>query len=166
MTLRDTLNEKPQIVTAAAIGIIAVATLAIIWQILRPGGPAGSSGSNQAFYSIDDGTSWFADDIAKVPPFEAHGGMAVRAVVYTCDGGQTKFVGYLERYPADVARQLAGRPPGSSPEDLSALGVMQNSIEVKRPGQTEWVPARRHDLYARVISVTCPDGSPPALVLP
>ena len=50
---------------------------------------------------FDDG-SWFADKAERVPPFDHHGQPAVRLHLFSCDGGKTTFVGYLEKLPEDV----------------------------------------------------------------
>lgn len=168
MSLRDTLNERPQIVTAATIGIIVIAVIAIVWQ-LTPSGPGlGGSRGGQAFYTTDDGATLFADDIARIPPFEHGGGQAVRAIVFSCDGRKTRFVGYLERFRPDVAKRLAEQSNTAAPQDPRMLAAMDDGFEVKRPGETEWTPMQRRVRYLQVTQVECPPGTPGPLevVLP
>ena len=47
--------------------------------------------------TVDDGATYFPDDANKIPPFTKDGKEAVRARVFSCDGGKTKYVAYLER---------------------------------------------------------------------
>ena len=63
----------------------------------------------------------------RVPPFELDGKQAVGVMVYSCDEGKTRFVGYLYRYTPEgkarveemIKQHRAGPPVG---------------LEVKRPG--------------------------------
>jgi hypothetical protein len=62
------------------------------------------AGVPKAFFTTDDGKSFFVDRFDRVPPFRKDGKTAVRAQVFSCDDGRTKFVGYLEMYaPLDKA---------------------------------------------------------------
>jgi len=126
----------------------------------------------QAFYSVDDGNSFFAAPADLVPPFQWEGKTACRAAVFTCDGGKTTFVGYLERYPAGAKKQLDAAQQalkaggkGAGPAPMAA-----SSVEVKKPGASnKWV-ARHSREAAAVLNVTPPPGTPaggtPQLVTP
>lgn len=168
MSLRETLNEKPRIVTAATLGIVVIAVIAIVWQLTRSGPGVGGSPSSQAFYTTDDGATLFADDIARIPPFEHRGGLAVRAIVFSCDGRKTRFVGYLERFRPDVAKRLAEQSNTASAQNPRMLAAIDDGFEVKRPGETEWTPIQRRARYLQVTQVECPPGTPGPLevVLP
>jgi hypothetical protein len=126
------------------------------------GGAGGPRVPAQAYYTIDDGQTYFADDINKVPPFEHEGREAVRAHVFTCDGGRTTFVAYLEKY-TPLAKQrieeLLERDPPVDPimfEDIMMTGVL-----VRRPGDphNRWVPQMNWELAGRVTEIRCPDGT-------
>jgi hypothetical protein len=113
----------------------------------------------KAFFTTDDGATWFADDIDKVPPFDKDGKMAVRAHVFRCGHGKT-FVDHLERYTPQAKRLLeqAGaenRTPDADPE--LAAAVM--NYQVKRPGGQEWVPINDVARSMQITTVRCPEGT-------
>lgn len=107
MGLRETLNAKPAITTGATVGLIVIAIVVIVWQILpsRDGG-AGAGGVRKAYYSDDDGKTWFEDDLYKVTPFKSKNGKdAVRAHVFKI-GDNKPFVQFLERFKPEVKEKL------------------------------------------------------------
>lgn len=79
----------------------------------------------QAFYTSDDGVTWFKDSAARVPPYQHEGKTANQAVLFTADGGKTQFVGYLQRYTVDVKKRLDAKPGSVIPSIVS--------YEVKKP---------------------------------
>src|SRR5690242_15812342 len=86
--VRETLNRYPR-TTMVMIAIALLAAVYFLWSAMG-GSTAGRSGT-QAYFSIDDGKTWFVDDGKKIPPFQKGGKDAVRAYVYRCPDG-TKFV--------------------------------------------------------------------------
>src|SRR5947207_15643246 len=117
--VRETLNRYPKI-TAAVIGVILLAVVYLFWSSGIGGIAAGRSGT-QAYFSTDDGKSWFVDDAKKIPPFQKNGKDAVRAYVYKCPDG-TKFVSHLERYTPEAKKMLEGSSGSRSQStDLTAL---------------------------------------------
>ena len=60
----------------------------------------------QSWYTDDDGKTWYADDKSLSPPIDHNGKTAVRAYVFSCDGGKHEFVGYLERYTPDARQAI------------------------------------------------------------
>jgi hypothetical protein len=184
MGIRETLNQNPQIATAGTIGIIVVALSIICYQLVCTGGGAVQSGVNKLYFTSDDGATWFADDASKLPPFDKDGKQAVRSYVFTCDGGRTKFVGYLERYSPAAAEQIkklrdqsaaapsgapsggpsGGGPGGGGPGNeafaarMSLQSAMQSGIEVKRPGDKDWRSISHPEAQQKTMAVNCPDG--------
>ena len=109
-----------------------------------------------AYYTVDDGATWFKDVANRVPPFEAKGKEAVRAYLFTCDKRKTKFVGYLLRFTAEEKAKLdatAGQPL----PDVKTLG---EGVEVKVPqnGSGAWV-SQTDPAAAAILDVKCPDGT-------
>jgi hypothetical protein len=92
--IRESLNQNPGITTGVTAGIIIIALGFIIWQSTRSDRP---SLPTKMYYTDDDGATKFSDDITKVPPFDHKGKPAVRARVFTCDGGKNQFVADLDR---------------------------------------------------------------------
>src|SRR5215210_5554852 len=88
--IRETINKNPTQTAAITAGIIVLALILIIWQACSGGG-SGTIG--KSYYTIDDGKTYFVDASNKIPPFMHEGKEAVRAHVFTCDNGKTKFVG-------------------------------------------------------------------------
>jgi hypothetical protein len=163
--IRETLNRNPSITTGATIGVIVLAIIFIVYQLW----PAGNDyvPPAKAFFSIDDGASWFEEDAEKVPPFSHNGKEAVRAHVYACNDG-TKFVGYLERYNAEgkakLEKILASVKDGKYPPER--FEIDETHKEYKKPGpRYKWVTARSPDL-PNTLTVKCKDGSYPTPVVP
>jgi hypothetical protein len=105
------------------------------------------------------------DDVNKIPPFTKDGKMAVKANVFSCDDGKSRFVGYLEMYtPQDkamlekAAQQQGGQAPVYVPYSGQAM--------VKRPKDKAWVQLlpQTTQQYAAVVQVKCPDGSTENLI--
>lgn len=102
------------------------------------------------YFSVDDGKTYFRASASNAPPFTYQGQIAVRAHVFSCDG--RPFVGYLERYkPAALKVEQAG---GNIPPWVDVSGR-----ELKKPGDTPWVSSDKIKDLAKVLKVTCPDGS-------
>jgi hypothetical protein len=154
---------------AAVVGAIALMTGAFL--LLRTGAQPEAGTQPQidlAWYTTDDGKTWFSDAKNKLAPFDHKGAQAVRCWIYSCDGGNTKFAAYLERFtPAAKTRLdslLASKQP-ASPGEIEQL--MATGAEVKRPGDATWVSASS-SRGLEIRDPTCPPGSGkhPQLILP
>jgi hypothetical protein len=159
--IRETLNENPRLTTGITIGIIVVVLGFILWQMhggssSTPDG-GGRSGGAQAYFSDDDGKTYFPDAATKVPPFDHGGKEAVRAHVLKCDG--KTFVNFLERYTPEGKKKMeamGGKPPVGDPTAMES--VRSAGMEVKRPGDKEWIRANPNDpRYGDVIRWQCKD---------
>jgi hypothetical protein len=158
--IREKLNENPAITTGATVLIIVIAVGFIIYSQLPTRGPKPPS---QAYFSVDDGKTWFADDVKKMAPFDKDGKPAVRVHLYKC-GKNAPFVAYLERYIPEAKKQLekiqaAGGATG--PEVGSQISmIMQNGVEYKKPGDPKWIKmSDDYQSFGRMMSVTCPDAN-------
>src|SRR5271165_3819230 len=94
--VREYVNEHPLV----SGGMALLGTMLIFFLIWR-----GATQSNdvtraltQAWYTDDDGKTWYSGDKSRNPPFDHNGKTAVRAFVFKCDADNREFVGYLERY--------------------------------------------------------------------
>jgi hypothetical protein len=164
MSLRETLAEKPGRSVAVVGALLIVGVVIIAYQHRGSGNSIGANNS-QAFFSIDDGKTWFADDAAKIPPFEKDGKQAVRAYVFRATDG-TKFVNYLERFTPQAKQLMEDAqkpadpkvppPPGRSGQIQSALIAGR---EVKRPGDAKWVSSADFREAAKVTAIKSPNGS-------
>jgi len=168
MGIREKLNENPQITTAVTGGIIAVAIMFMLYQALFSG--PSSSLQTEQFYTVDDGKTWFADSINMVAPFQKDGKEAVRIYLWTCDEGATKpFVTHLERYTPEAKAKFEqiqklqnakARP--TAPQDLTDYASLEQlqytGLQVKRPGDANWVSGTDKKSMDIRGSVNCPDG--------
>jgi hypothetical protein len=162
MGIRETLNQNPGVTTGVTIGIVVIALVVIVYQLM----PESVPGMNKAWFSPDDGETWFADDITKVPPVTSRDGKeAPRAHVYRCGKGKP-FVAYLERMTpqgkAAMEKAQANvaddpRSPDFNPGMLR--GIRMQYTQVKKPGDKEWVAIEDARNAAQIQDVVCPDGT-------
>jgi hypothetical protein len=165
--LRRWINKSPWVV-----GIFAALSVAmVIFMVWRTSPPSSSPG--KAFYSIDDGLTYFSDSPERLPPFDYDGKVAVRAHVFKCNDGK-KFVGYLERYTepakAILARHYGGG--GSASMTTDELKVLATGREFKRPGPGGWMKLSPREMAGMVdfvlrqkMGVKCANGSHPEPVI-
>ena len=159
MNVREWIDKNPQAASAGAGAMVVLAVGLIIYQLLpeRP--------STKAWYTTDDGQTWFKDSNRLVPPFQRDGKEAVLAKVYECDGKE--FVAYMERYRPGPAKKLreyrAKEDAGEKVPDDAGIGL--GSVEYKRPGAKEQWTTELH-LMTDMMQVNCKDGNPAPVVFP
>ncbi len=159
MGVRESLAKKPSTVIPVAVVLILGGTWSIMHQLKwRPVSP------NTAYYTVDDGTSCFTDDMDKFPPFAHDGLQAVQAHMFDCDGH--RFVGYLSRYTSDAKAILETNAaeikvdPTKTTISAELVDQATKSEEYKLPGETGWkrtIPR---------MTVKCKNGSDPGEVMP
>ena len=141
-----------------AFGFMALGGALLIF--LEFGKATNASATDQQFYSNDDGATWFADEAGKFTPFVKDGKSAYVAHVYTCDGGKTKFVLYLERYSSVAIKQIAAdRAKGAKHDAFFYRQALRDAIEVKPPKapESEWI-SQDAAKASKIIEPRCPDG--------
>jgi hypothetical protein len=143
MGLREKLNSSKKLGMGVGIGFLLL-SMVMLYFALRDDTPAALE---QGFFTVDDGKTYFADDIKKVAPFQHEGKEAVRAYVYEQDGKKT--VAYLERFtPAAKPRmeELIANNDGTL-KAQSELGqfLMENPAQIKRPGDQVWLPSNTNE---------------------
>jgi hypothetical protein len=163
MGIREKFKESPSVAAAAA-AVFVLAAAAIIAHAYWPEKKADLS---QAYYSDDDGQTWFVDSIYKVAPFDHNGKTALIAEVYSYDDGKQKFCAYLSQFTPEGKKQMdaalsdaekKGLPPDSVPL-YQDRNFMNRSVEVKLSGPNHpWI------LYGdpkaqEVFTIHSPDGS-------
>jgi hypothetical protein len=179
MGIRETLNQNSYVAVGITAGAIAVAGWFIVSTFRANAMP---NYGKAAYYSDDDGATYFEDDNKLVPPFDHHGKQAYKAYVYTCDNGRTKWVGYLEGYLPDARKKVEelrvemdrmakdphATPPPPDKDPVYALPkIQQKGLLVKKPGQGKWVSQADGSAFTSVQHVECPDGKgEPMIVLP
>lgn len=156
MGIREELNQHKLATIAVVLVIVVAAAGAAIWQVNSKDRYAPFGGVS--LFSTDDGKTWFTDKADQFPPFTHEGKTAYRAYVFTCDGGKTKWVGYLERCTPQGKKEMAElRSKLKGSHDLPSVTpeLLQN-IEIKRPGEATWVRQGDVERAARILSVKCP----------
>jgi hypothetical protein len=157
-------------------GVVVVsALLAIVvagWTMVGHFSEAGSvTYVSVAFYTTDDGQTFFRDDFERIPPYDKSGKQAVRAVVFEANG--KPFVGYMsrfsqsakaaiEKYNADMA---TGKYTSGPPASFAAYQIATMSgAEYKRPGDKSW--ERNPSWLPRLGTMKASDGSEANMVFP
>lgn len=148
MEIRKILAEKPAIRNAVIVAVFALASL-ILWKSLF----STNTVRMKAFFSDDDGKTWFADDWSKFSPFDHDGMQAYRAHVFRCGDGPP-FVGYLESYAEEVKPVLEKGHPDIN-DILVAMQRYSDKSLVKKPGDAKWVSRGT----PAITTPRCPAGS-------
>ena len=107
-----------------------------------------------AYYSDDEGKSFFVDDLDKAFPFQRNGKAAFRAFVFKCDDKKEPFVGLLGRH--------AKSGGGPAVDKRYTPKEQSGTIEVSKPGSNQWVPFMSVEGQKLLASV-CPSGRPLAV---
>ena len=99
------------------------------------------SDTSRAFFTVDDGKTWFVDSSSNIPPYQKDGKTAYRCSVYDCNGRQ--FVLEMQRYDEKSAKllrdaQSAATGDGPSRKSAMASASAQLGLQVKSPGDAEW----------------------------
>lgn len=161
MSIREALNRNPAVTAVVAVILIGAA-LYMVYVTNRQA--AMPKMQTKSFYTVDDGKSFFEEKMGMRAPFMRDGKEAVKAHVYTCDGGDTQFVAYLEKYNDDFIRKFSapttqpaggggfGPAPGTGPEEVFARMV-------KKPGEPEWRQWASME-GQEAVKVVCPNGNP------
>jgi hypothetical protein len=129
-----------RLVQMAAVILVAVTAAALLWSVGKGGLRAGTTPGAKSWYTSDNGRTWFADDLSKLPPFEKDGKTVSRVYLYCCVGDTKPFVGYLERFtPEGKAKLQKILESKSAPVPGSIEDIMTNEVEVAKPGTDRWV---------------------------
>ncbi len=150
MGIRETINEKRAIVTGVAIGATGLAVVFCCFQLLSPRDPS-SKAATSAYFSDDDGATFFTDSSDRIPPFDHGGKQAVAAFVFRCKSGPP-FIGYLQRYTQKGAQELQAQ------HGTADLQPGQTEVSAPLKGENSWVKSNSK-AAAAITEVHCPDGS-------
>lgn len=161
--IRQKIGEKRGVGVALGVGLILVAAVVLAVQHM----PEKRADLNQAFYTTDDGQTWFEDSAYRIAPFDHEGKQAVIAQVYSYAGGGERFCAYVakytpagkERLEAAIAKARANNEPPGNAAPFRDREFMQSAMLVKARGADKpWIPIG--DPAARdVMTVKSPDGS-------
>lgn len=162
MGIRDEINRRPYLAAGIGVAVIGVSLVVSLLRWGRGGRPAEPQVQTKAFYTVDDGATLFEDAVNRVPPFDYERKVAIRAYVFSCDGGRHQWVQYVEKFNDRAKRQMEGTEPiDTGPGPMAG-------ILVKKPSTTKWIG--RDDPHAQeIMNPKCPDGmgsGPPQQVFP
>jgi hypothetical protein len=162
--VRESIKRRQSLTVAVAGLMIVGAGIAIYVQARDP-----TPGAGMAFFSNDDGKTYFTDRNTRLAPFDKDGKPAYRAHVFECGG--KRVVGFLSRYRPEAIAALeeaaAAKGTGKPPRNAAALAsVGTYGMEVKRPGDAAWVNQADSGRATAVRVFRCPDGSTPIEVDP
>ena len=165
MGIRETLNKNQTLTTGATIGIIVLAIAIIVWQMMPE---RTQHVVSKAYYSDDDGKTWFEDTADKLAPFDHNGKEAVRAHLFRCGDSGEKFIGYLEKLDPRAKARLDefNSNPKNRGRPMPGQAEMEEGAQlVKRPGDKQWMPVISPNA-ARITTIRCKDGSYAIRVVP
>jgi len=147
MPIRETINRRPILFGVVMIVATAIATMVSIRQLRsRRQGPP-----DKAFFTVDEGKTYFADDSMLVAPVDHNGQEAVQCYVFRC--GKKDFVGYLLKYSPQGKDQLEQQHAAGL---ASAVGLSGSEVLVKKPGDKSWVD-QGNDKSRSILQIHCPD---------
>lgn len=155
MGLREIINRSPKAgVAVAALAVVGAVAVAVLGSAGRGPRPVGEG---RAFFTIDDGKTWFADSATNPSPFTKDGKTAYRVLVWRC-GSSAPFASHLYRSgelqsPGDTRRPAPALSIGRTQQPMSG-----SSVQVKRPGSSTWVAANTVEGES-ITRPQCPDGS-------
>jgi hypothetical protein len=166
MSLRTLLNQNRA--AKITLSICAVAAVAVVVGMQFRSADAVGDGKH-IFITLDDGKTLVLHDADQLPPFEFQGKTAYQANVFTSDG-KTRFVGFLQRYTPQGKRMMEEtrkKNQGSSSQNNSRAmpsfnAALLDGIEIKRPGDKDWVKQSDTARANKILDVTCPNENRPA----
>jgi hypothetical protein len=160
MDFREFINARPKVFAIAGLGIVAVVGIFAVYRATSEGGSRAVA-DGRAYFSVDDGKTWFADSITRPSPFVKDGKQAYRVFVWKSPGSEP-YVSHLVR--ADNGAQGVGGEltPGIRQSRTAQAGAM----EVKRPGETTWTPAESPEGRAIARPRTTSGAGDPELLEP
>jgi hypothetical protein len=164
MASRDaTPNRKNWIIFA---GIILVGLIVVYWEWAGSSRNSDSGGPSKAYFSDDDGVTYFTGPVDQLVPYTKNGRTVNRAHVFKCNGKLV--VGYLSHYTQahidavqhleDLKKNPKGSPPSMADVHLDVMGTA--GTEVKAPGGKEWVNGA-DPAAGPILAFKCPEGSDP-----
>lgn len=166
MGIREAANRRPGVVAGIAI-VAIIGALCMLWYSF---GGKRAYNRTTAYFSDDDGASFYKDSADLVVPYTKDGKEVVRAgVMYCPDKG--KYVAFLQRYTPAAREALLdaeqakkeGRPPKNP--GMVAM-AKQIGLEFKKPGAgNPWVGGPTAGAVLEV-PVLCSNQEPAELAVP
>ena len=167
MAVREFLNKHRGMSVGAIVillmGAIALAVLRNQQDVAQFGPP-----QDKAFFSSDDGKTYFTMPVTTPSPTDYQGKKAYRCFVFRCDGGK-EFVGCLVRDPKPAPAPAAPAPPkpGQPPAALRGGPMAGGYMDLKPAGSGDrgWVQSITNE-GMQLMQPRCPDGKLATRVTP
>ena len=165
MEIRGSLNQNKKIGIGIGAAILLLAIALIAFQLSGNGN--GISGSiSAAYYTDDNGKTFFQDDAFKVSPFDHNGKQAYRCDVFEGSDGK-RFVGLIYRHNANGRKRMEEHVASGKRDENFLRGIALEGNEVKPAGAPDTAWTINNDPVNRMLSVKDPSGQrPPKLVTP
>jgi hypothetical protein len=158
-------NRKVGVGVGTAILILAMGILGL--QLFGSSGNV-PAGATRAFYTDDNGKTFFKDDVNKVSPFDHNGKQAYRADVFQdVDGKQ--FVGLVYRYTPAGRREIENfmAKKAKDPDGSLRRSIEQRGMQVQRAGgDGPWAQPDEQAIERLQASIKGPTGKQAALIAP
>jgi hypothetical protein len=168
MGTRERLNENKKLGLGVGAAIIIIALGVFAFQ-LRGGGNNAAPVPKSAFYTDDNGKTFFKDDIKKVSPFNHNGKQSYRADVFKGPDGQ-QFVGLIYRHTEAGRKEMEEyiSKKMKDPDGLTRLSIERRGMELKPVGANDKTWALNDEFTAERLqaSIKAPSGKPAELVTP
>ena|SRR5687767_13437968 len=153
-----------------AVAILLVAAIALGYQMLSGREVVGAAAATSAFYTDDNGKTFFKDDTDKLPPFEHNGKQAFRCDVFQ-DAGGKQFVGLIYRFTESGRQQMQDYLPKKSKDADGAArrAIEERGMQVKpvaATGDAAWQYADDVTVAQLRAAVKTPSGQQAILVQP
>ena len=133
-------EDKRKYGVGVAAAVLLVAAVALGFQLVggRENGAAGPV-AKTAFYTDDNGKTFFKDDVNKIPPFDHNGKQALRCDVFT-DAVGKQFVGLVYRFTESGKRDMAAYNPSKDSDGSTRRSIEERGMQVKPPaaGDKAW----------------------------
>ncbi len=141
------------------VGALLAIAIFSMWRLL-PRHPRNLVGPGRAFFTTDDGKTWFTGQATDIPPLACGGKTAYWVEVYRCSR-RSSFAVNLETFdPADKAKVDQAIASGRDWNDVAHLMSGLHML-VKKPGDENWIAEipENESRFRQIIRPVCPDGS-------
>jgi len=166
MGTREKFNENKKVGLGVAAAILIIAVGIFSFQ-LRGGDNGMPPAPKNAFYTDDNGKTFFKDDVNNVSPFTHNGKQAYRVDVFKGSDGQ-QFVGLIYRHTdpgrKEMEQYISKRV--KDPDGLTRLSIERRGMEVKKLADKTWSLNDEMTSERLQQSVKTPDSKPAQLVTP
>jgi len=167
MGIRETMNESKKLGVGIAIAVVVVGVALVVVQLLSGRETGAAPIINTAFYTDDNGKTFFKDDVNKIVPFDHNGKQAYRADVFQgADGKQ--FVGLVYRHTSAGRQEIENYFAKNSKDGMARSLLEHRDMQVKRVGADDasWVLNDSEATESLQASVHDASGKPAKLVTP